>query len=166
MRYLVDAYNLLFRTRKKKGPLEKYRQTFIEELNEIISKLNLQVILVFDGAEEQLRLPSRGHFDALEIIYTPRGQSADEYIFEEAAAAKSSSQLTIVSNDRELTGRCRQHHAKSLTIDEFLHFLSKKKAKKKRLSTSHTKTFLDSDPEIARLLKIFEKRMFEEEDTF
>jgi predicted RNA-binding protein with PIN domain len=162
MRYLIDAYNLLFRTQKKKGPLEKNRQSLIEELNELTSKLNLHATLVFDGAEEHLRLPSRGHYDALEIIYTTKGQSADEYIFDEVRAAKSPSQLTVVSNDRELTGRCRQHRAKTLTIDEFLHSLVKKKAKKKRLSASSPKTFRDSDPEIARLLAIFEKRMFEE----
>lgn len=162
MRYLIDAYNLLFRTQKKKGPLEKYRQSLIEELNELTSRLNLHATLIFDGAEEHLRLPSRGHFDALEIIYTTKGQSADEYIFEEVCAAKSPSQLTVVSNDRELTGRCRQHRAKTLTIDEFLHFLVKKKDKKKRLSASSPKTFRDSDPEIARLLAIFEKRMLDE----
>ncbi len=163
MRYLVDAYNLLFRTRKKKAPLEQYRQSFIEDLNEIISKLNLQVTLIFDGAEEHLRLPSRGHFETLEIIYTNKGQTADEYIFDEVAIAKSPAQLTIVSNDRELTGRCRQHRAKTLTIDEFLHFLSKKKAKNKRL-TRTPKSFRETDPEIARLLVIFEKRMIEEVD--
>jgi predicted RNA-binding protein with PIN domain len=163
MHYLVDAYNLLFRTRKKKGPLEQYRQSFIEDLNEIISKLHLQVTLVFDGAEKHLRLPSRSHFETLEIIYTNKGQTADEYIFDEVSVAKSPAQLTIVSNDRELTGRCRQHGAKTLTIDEFLHFLSKKKGKKKRLTTT-PKSFRETDPEIARLLAIFEKRMIEEVD--
>ncbi len=163
MHYLVDAYNLLFRTLKKRGSLEKSRQLLIEELNEIISQLNLHVTLVFDGAEEHLPLPTRGHFDAIEIIYTSKNQTADEYIYGEITHARTPAQMTVVTNDRELSGRCHQNRAKTMTIDEFLHFLKKKKTKKKHSShRSSARTFRDSDPEIARLLIIFEKRLFEE----
>ena len=163
MHYLVDAYNLLFRTLKKRGSLEKSRQLLIEELNEIISQLNLHVTLVFDGAEEHFPLPSRGHFDAIEIIYTSKSQTADEYIYEEITHSRTPAQCTVVTSDRELSGRCHQHRAKTMTIDEFLHFLSKKKTKKKRaLKRSSARVFRDSDPEIARLLLIFEKRLFED----
>ncbi len=162
MHYLVDAYNLLFRTLKKRSSLEKSRQSLIEELNTAVAELNLHVTLVFDGAEEHLPLPTRGHYDATEIVYTSKAQTADEYIYEEVTLSQSPAQLTVVTNDRELSGRCHQHRAQTMTIDEFLHFLSKKKIKKKRLKTSHERTFGDSDPEITRLLLIFEKRMLED----
>jgi predicted RNA-binding protein with PIN domain len=162
MHYLVDAYNLLFRTLKKGGPLEKSRQSLIEELNEIVSELNLHVSLVFDGAEEYLPLPSRRHFNAIEIVYTSKHQTADEYIAEEVVLSPSPAQFIVVTNDRELSRRCHQHRAKTLTIDEFLNFLSKKKTKKKRLNPPGHRVFRDSDPEIARLLMIFEKRMLED----
>jgi predicted RNA-binding protein with PIN domain len=162
MHYLVDAYNLLFRTLKKRSSLEKSRQSLIQELNEIIAEINLHVILVFDGAEEHLPLPTKGHFDAIEIIYTSKNQTADEYIYEEVTLSRTPAQLTVVTNDRELTGRCHQHRAKTMTIDEFLHLLFKKKTKKKKhLKTSHDRAFRDSDPEIIRLLLIFEKRVLE-----
>jgi predicted RNA-binding protein with PIN domain len=160
MHYLVDAYNLLFRTLKKRGSLEKSRQTLIEELNNLISNLNLHVTLVFDGAEEHLPSPARGHYDAIEIIYTSKSQTADEYIYKEVMASQAPAQITVVTNDRELSGRCRQHHAQTLAIDAFLQLLSKKRTKKKRKHSSPT--FRDSDPEIARLLLIFEKRMLED----
>ncbi|MGC1879566.1 MAG: NYN domain-containing protein [Rhabdochlamydiaceae bacterium] len=156
MHYLVDAYNLLFRVLKKRGSLEKSRQSLIEELNEMTSQLNLHVTLVFDGAEEHLR----GHFDTLEIVYTRKTQTADEYISEEVFLSRSPSQLTVVTNDRELSTRCSHHLAKTMSIDEFLHLISKKKMKKKRLGPP--RTFRDSQSQIARLLIIFEKKMLED----
>jgi predicted RNA-binding protein with PIN domain len=159
MHYLVDAYNLLFRTLKKRGPLEKTRHKLIEELNEAVSSLNLSVTLVFDGAEEHLPHPTRGHFDAIEIVYTSKSKTADAYITEEVAHSKTPTQITVVTNDRELAGRCRQRRAKILSIDEFLGFITKKKIKKKRLTSHARGTFRDSDPEIARLLSIFEEKL-------
>src|ERR1700722_7718669 len=160
MHYLVDAYNLLFRTLKKRGSLEKSRQVLIEELHDLASTLNLHVTLVFDGADEHLPLASRGHYDIIEIIYTSKSQTADEYIFEEVKHSRNPTQVTVVTNDRELSGRCRQRRAHTLTIDAFLQLLSKKRTKKKRKHSSQP--FRDSDPEIARLLMIFEKRMLED----
>ena len=162
MHYLVDAYNLLFRTLKKCGSLEQKRLKLIEELNEVISQLKLSVTLVFDGAEEHLPHPARGHFDTIEIIYTSKHKTADTYIIEEVALSKSPTQMTVVTNDRELAGRCRNYRAKILSIDEFLAFLFKKKSKKKRLHSSPKQAFRDSDPEIARLLLIFEKKFNEQ----
>ena len=141
MKYLVDAYNLLFRALKKRGSLEKSRQQMIQELNEAVSHLNFQVTLVFDGAEEHFPHPSRGHFDAIELVYTPKNKTADEYISEEVINSKSPSQITVVTNDRELSLRCRSHRAKTQTIDEFIRFVSKKRSKKKRTSSSPERSF-------------------------
>lgn len=163
MQYLVDAYNLLFRSGKKKGSLEKERQSLIQQLNEVISQLHIHVTLVFDGAGERISLPTRGHFDAIEIIYTTKGQTADEYISDEIYHAKKPSQRTIVTNDRELAARCRNFRAKTMSLDEFLQLLLKKKKKKKPSKTLHS--FRDSNPEIERLLKIFEKKWADNENN-
>ncbi len=161
MHYLVDAYNLLFRTTKKRGSLEKSRQQMIEELNDAVSHLNIQVTLVFDGAEEHLPHPSRGHFDCIELIYTSKSKSADEYISDEVIHSKSPSQITVVTNDRELSTRCRSHRAKTQTIDEFIAYISKKKSKKKKMS-SPERSFKGTSSDVARLLLIFEKKMLEQ----
>jgi uncharacterized protein len=164
MHYLVDGYNLLFRVVKKRGSLEKTRRQLIEEINDIVSKLHLQITLVFDGAEEKLPQSARSHFDAIEIVYTSKKQSADEYISEEVLLSRTPSQITVVTNDRELATHCRTHRAKIQTIDEFLSFLMKKKTKKRKLSSRSERVFRESDPELARLLKIFEKKLFEDLD--
>ena len=159
MHYLVDAYNLLFRTSKKTGSLEKSRQKMIEELNEAISNSKLNVTLVFDGAEQHLPYSSRGHYDALELVYTPKSMSADEYISEEVINSRSPTQITVVTNDRELSIRCRNHRAKTQTIDAFIAFLTKKKAKAKKVLSAPI--FKESNFEFTRLLLIFEKKMLE-----
>ncbi len=156
--YLVDAYNFLFLAMGKRGTLENRRQRLIDELNEAVSKHHLYVTLVFDGSEEHLR----GHYDALEIVYTRQAQTADEYILNEVMHAKHPSQITVVSNDRELTGRSRQHRAKTLTISQFIAYLAKKKMKQKKRKIS---TFRESDPEMARLLAIFEKKFIEKSEN-
>ena len=162
MRYLVDAYNLLFRTLKKRGSLEKSRQLMIAELNEVASRLKLQITLVFDGADEHQPLASRGHFDSIELMYTPREKTADECILEEVSNSKNPSGLTVVSNDRELTGRCKQRGAHKMTIDTFITLVTKKQSQKR---SSPTRRFRESTAEFERLLKIFESRMQDREDA-
>lgn len=162
MHYLVDGYNLLFCSLKKKGPLQQTRQRMIQELNEVISQLCLDVVLIFDGSQENLPYLSRGHFDTLEIVYTSKEQTADEYITEEVIYSKAPSEITVVSNDRELTNRCRHNGAKTQTIEQFISYLQKKRRKHRKAQARPS--FKESDPELARLLAIFEKRLSEELD--
>ncbi len=162
MHYLVDAYNLLFRALKKRKSLENSRQQMIEEINSAASALNLQITLVFDGADEHQSYPTRGHFDRLELVYTSKNKTADEYISDEVIHAKNPAEITVVTNDRELATRCKDHRAKIQTIDGFIGYLSKKRAKKKRLSPSKERVFNESTSEFIRLLTIFEKKFNEE----
>jgi predicted RNA-binding protein with PIN domain len=159
MHYIVDAYNLLFRILKKRGSLEKSRELLITELNDIASELKLQITLVFDGAEDTHIHPTRGHFDAIELIYTPKSKTADEYITSDVENAKTPGNITVVTNDRELAGRSKNHGTHTLSIDGFLSLLSKKKSRKK--TARPVKTFRISQGELARLLTIFEKKLLE-----
>lgn len=164
MHYLVDAYNLLFRALKKRDSLEKSRKLMIEELNKLVSQLNLRVTLVFDGAEKTEQLPSRGHYDSIELVYTPKSITADQYIFEEVTHSKTPTQITVVTNDRELSTKCHNHRSKIMKTDEFIVFLSKKMAKKKKNAPLARKFVKGSSSELARLLIIFEKKMLEKLD--
>ncbi len=134
--------------------MEKSRQKLIEELNDMISRSNLHVTLVFDGAEES----SRGHYDAIEIVYTPKTSTADEYIFEEVTRSRIPAQITVVTNDRPLANRCRIERAKTMTTDQFLALVMKKKQTRKKVRES---AFRESDRELTRLLLIFEKKLLE-----
>ncbi|HSX03205.1 MAG TPA: NYN domain-containing protein [Rhabdochlamydiaceae bacterium] len=157
MHYFIDGYNFLFRLSKKKLPLEKKRGLLLVTLNEEIGKLGLNATIVFDSKEKYQDAPTRGHLDALEIIYTTRNESADDYILKAIEEATHPQNETVVSSDRELTGRSKQLGAKILSIEEFIAFIMRKKEKKKKL-LSPLRAFKDSEKEIERLLKIFEER--------
>lgn len=163
MHYLVDAYNLLFRVQKKQSSLEKSRNSLISDLNEIASEFRMHIVLIFDGAHE-VRLPtSRGHYDAIEIVYTSKEQSADEYILEELGYTKTPQKYTIVTNDLDLRGKSSLLRAETLSIDEFLARLAKKKRVKKRREIRPEVHFRESPSELNRLLAIFEKKLSEED---
>ncbi len=162
MHYLVDAYNLLFCALKKGKSLEARRQQVIKEINAAASVLNLRITLVFDGAGEVLSYPRRGHFDQIELVYTLKNTTADEYILDEVMAAKTPCQITVVTNDRPLAARCKDHRACTQSIDAFLSFLSQRKSKKKKRSQGSEREFQESSSEFMRLLAIFEKKLNEE----
>lgn len=160
--YLIDGYNFLFRIAKSKSEFKTKRLHFIESLNDCILALNLNASVVFDSADPFARLPTRGHFDALEIIYTTKTLSADAYILEKVQASKHPERITVVTSDRDLAASCKALKAKTLSVEGFLSFLYKKKQSPKKKSASKTgksRLMRDSDAEIARLLRIFEKRL-------
>ena len=158
--YLIDAYNLLFRLAKSRAALKTQRHEFIERLNEFIASLGLNVTLIFDGADPFSKHHAREHFDALEIIYTPKGLSADTFILEKLDASRRPENYVVVTNDRDLATSCKVRKAKHLTIEQFISLLQKKKKKPK--TTSPPNTLKDSDRKISRLLQIFEKRLNED----
>ncbi len=166
MHYLVDGYNLLFRFLKA-NPLEKTRQAMIEELNTAVSELNLSVTLVFDGGKDSLPPTLRHHFKAIELIYTTGDASADHYILETVQEAHQPKNLTIITNDRELSSRCKREGAAILPIDTFIAFLTHKRQKKIKRTPRPDFPFADSQKELKRLLTLFEERLKEhEEDLF
>ena len=163
MRYLIDGYNLLFRIAKPNPTLEKKRDELIQELDQIISEFALKVSIVFDGANPAYLHTMRHHFNALEIIYTYEDMTADEYIIQEVSA--SPKQWVIITSDRSLSLQCIHLGAQTETIEAFLAFLKKKQDKKRRRQKEaySERSFHDSDFHIARLLKIFEKKLLDDD---
>jgi len=165
MHYFIDGYNLLFRLLGDPRPLQKNRQQIIASINERIAELKLNVTLVFDGSRQGESEGTRGHYDALEIIYTSKTTSADDYILDEIQSSARASQETVVTSDMDLARRCKSLGAKTQTIEGFLAWIAKKKKKiKSRKTQSVQKAFKDTDRNIARLLELFEKKLLEEED--
>jgi predicted RNA-binding protein with PIN domain len=160
--YYIDGYNFLFRLDKKTYALEKKRTLFLITLNEEIDKLRLDATIVFDSSDKLRDGATRGHFDALEVVYTTSAESADDYILNAIKHSPHPRQETVVSSDRELTGRCGQLGANTLSIKEFLSLLQQKKLKKKK--SSPITSFKETEKEIARFLKIFEKRLEQTSD--
>ena len=154
--YLIDGYNFLFRLAKSKADFKTKRLQFIETLNDLVSSLHLNATVVFDSADPSSRIPTRGHFDALEIIYTTKELSADAFILEKIQSTQHPERITVVTSDRELAASSKAYKAKTLSVEAFLTFLTKKKKKPR---PTKMRIMRDSDAEIERLLRIFEKRL-------
>jgi predicted RNA-binding protein with PIN domain len=158
MHYFVDGYNLLFRYSSKEN-LKNRRDQLICELNEKCRLLDLDVTLVFDAAY-QFGESSRSHYDALEIIYTAVGETADLFILEQLkhlnvlkrSNSKGSIEETVVTSDKALAGFARQQSARTETIEEFISWINHRYKNKRALYKE--KKEKDQKPEEKKSIKI------------
>lgn len=155
MHYLIDGYNFLFRILSlKKKSLEKSRESLIEILSAELKDLKGDISLIFDSAQQILDVPQTTILEHLQIVYAPKGLSADQYILELVEQCCNPKTIKVVTSDGDLARQCRYLRAPTLTIEEFIIFILKKKKKKVETKPSY------SPPkwELERLLKIFEHR--------
>jgi uncharacterized protein len=129
MLFLVDGYNLLFQTAflSQKKSFEEARYALITELDSFAHDQGLHLTLVFDAGFQTEEM-KRSHFGALEIIFTSRGQTADDYLVDEVARLQT--RLTVVTSDKRLAARLRAPHVTILGVLDFLQKLRKKSRKK------------------------------------
>ena len=163
MRYLIDGYNLFFKIQQNVLPLQKKRAHFLEDLDHEIAALNMHATLVFDSHQTQAEIfPSSKKMEALEVVFSPENLSADLYILE--LLSWDSHQTTLVSSDRELTIKATYLGAKTQSIEEFIALILRRRAKS--TPNAHNKAELrESDAHLKRLLKIFEKKLLEDENA-
>lgn len=154
--YLIDGYNLIFSFAQSKESLQTLRQKIIRALQKQFAQHAVAGTLVFDGAHKRDEESGLSYSSPLIIAYTPIGQSADEYIIERLEMATNPKQITVVTNDRGLRMHVKSHGAKIQSNDAFIHWL------KKRNKTRREVEPMDTEQNIDRLLKIFEKRLKEE----
>ena len=159
MHYYVDGYNFLFRICQTDGALEKRRNRLIDLLNQEVGFLKGRCSLVFDSVKQIRECPECAFLANLEVVYTPKGLTADQYIIELVEHSPSPKMLTIVTSDSGLARQCRHLGAYLMTIEDFIALIIKKSRQKK----VEKPTILPSSAEIERLRKIFEKRL-ENED--
>ena len=124
MHYYIDGYNLLFRLMDTRKNFKLLREKFIEEINHKASLLKMQLSIVFD-AHFQSGEGSRSHYDALEILYTPFGETADDYLLSQMKRAKFPHQITIVTSDKKLALRLRHKGALTQSVEEFMDLLNR-----------------------------------------
>jgi len=139
MHYFLDGYNLLFCLLRTGDDLQKQREELIRDLQMKVNFLKLDVTVVFDayGKGDDI---SRSHLNSLEVIYTPSGKTADDYIIEALRESPSPVQHIVVTSDKKLAWQCRRRFAKTQTSEEFIAWLNKsyknrrRKEKDKRLN--------------------------------
>lgn len=129
MRYIVDGYNLLFKEAwtRTASSLEQARKQLIEELDTLASTLHLDLTVVFDAPfqSDDLR---RGHYRSLEIVFTAKGQTADDYIV--SLADVVGKKAIVVTSDRGLSRRAKGSGATIEGVHDFLVHLRKKSRNK------------------------------------
>lgn len=157
MYYLIDGYNLIFTLIQSKESLQSLRQKVVRNLQMQFAKRGISGTLVFDGTHRRDEQSGLSYSSPLTIAYAPKGQSADDYIVECIEIAKNPKQITVVTNDRGLIMHAKSHGAKVQSNDAFIHWLEKRKKRRKEVEPKETQQNID------RLLKIFEERL-EEED--
>jgi Predicted RNA-binding protein containing a PIN domain len=131
MHYYVDGYNLLFKEAwaRSCSSLEEARSRLIQELDSLAHKLNLLVTVVFDAPfqSDDLR---RGHFRSLEIIFTAKGQIADDFLKD--VAASKGNKIVIVTSDRPLARIVKASGSQVEGVHDFIIRLRKKSCKKQQ----------------------------------
>lgn len=125
MQYIVDGYNLLFRILTSSVDLATRRQQIVENLNKKVKLLGIQVTIVFDS-NYRLEESTKSHFEALEIQFTSRGITADEWIIEKVQKIANPETIIVVTSDKKLGLIVRSASVKTESIEEFVTTLNKR----------------------------------------
>jgi predicted RNA-binding protein with PIN domain len=131
--YLIDGYNLFFRTtRGEEGShFQTEREKIIIYLSEQLEIAKLQATLVFDAAWQEG--PSQTKIKgSLEIHYTESGESADDWIVSEVKRSALPIEVTVVTSDRNLAWRSRNKGAQTIHVEDFMKFVRRLVIKKSR----------------------------------
>lgn len=164
MRYLIDGYNFLFcgghelidNLDFEKGchDLKQSRTKLICFLTEALEGTNLQVSLVFDSPKN----PGSGHYDRycpLEVLYTPKGLSADAWIIETSRGAPSHT-FCVVTQDKRLQRNLIDARIDVLSVKNFLNLV--RKTRLKNVTKTKKQPTIPSSRWRDHYIEIFEKR--------
>lgn len=170
MDYWIDGYNLLFKIKSHLSSLEQSRKTLIDELRLHLIKSNLKATIIFDSSDAHAEeFPSNQSLYPLEIVFSPKGLSADDFIVEKLYGTKSAKNVTIVTSDAHLAFRCKDTKAKITSIEDFLKYVFKEESK--RTSTQYERLKesgqipMDSEENIELFARIFEDRLHKNNDS-
>lgn len=175
MHYFLDGYNLLFHVFPEEEDLLLRREDLIEYLSQICLHLDLQITLVFDAqATPDFSRGNRGHSGVFEVVFTPEGQTADEYILDELLWRENPKHIVVVTSDRTLARKAKHCGAEAEGSAAFVRKMTKRYHKRKKkeskestkITQSVEKSELRKEPltDEERWLEIFEKRTEEMEN--
>ena len=104
MHIVVDGFNLI-RQSPLLGPIERRdfqeaQDTLVRWLAIYRRKMNHKVTVVFDGWEHGSLTGSSRPQDGVQVVYSPRGMTADERI--KGMAANSAEDMCVVSSDGDI----------------------------------------------------------------
>lgn len=125
MRFYIDGYNVLFRLLHPGEELQEAREHLIDDLGQKINSLGLDAVLVFDSHFQEEDTTS-SHLDQMRIVYTAKGQTADEFILQELKESVFPQQITVVTSDKKLATLCKRRLGKAESVEEFMSLLNRR----------------------------------------
>lgn len=131
MHYYIDGYNLLFRLLKAGDEVRKQREQITIDIEKMVGLLELDVTLVFDSHYQEDE-NVKSHFKSLEIIFTAKGESADDFILQELKESKHPAQHTVVTSDKKLARLCQLRLGNTESVTAFLDWITKRYKNKLR----------------------------------
>jgi uncharacterized protein len=114
---IIDGYNVLGK-RGQVGPnSEMAREQFVQELIMYRQRKGHAITVVFDGWKQGLASEHREHRSGVEVIYSKRGEQADQVIGR--LAAEFGRTCAVVSSDHEIQRFAKAHEAFVIGASEF-----------------------------------------------
>lgn len=107
---VIDGYNYLHRTAADlfdRADLEGARAYFLERLAEYKRGRKMRITVVFDATRGDSFSRFSEHYKGIEIIYSRRGETADEVILEAIRGRQAG--LIVVSSDRAIIDEAKSH---------------------------------------------------------
>jgi predicted RNA-binding protein with PIN domain len=117
MHLIIDGYNVLGLTRRLSDRLESSRQDFLWALASYQHRTRHSITVVFDGWLHGQPKEQREHQAGVEVIYSKRGEKADQVI--QRLVREYGSDCAIVSSDHEIVNVARSHRALVMGAQEF-----------------------------------------------
>lgn len=114
---IIDGYNLLAGGGSLSGHLESAREMLMQDLAAYRHRKNHPITVVFDGWQQSQPLEQREHRVGVQVIYSKRGERADQVI--QRLARQYGADCAVVSSDHEIVNAARAHGAFVMESREF-----------------------------------------------
>jgi predicted RNA-binding protein with PIN domain len=117
---IIDGYNVLASIGREHGAAlqsERARESFLRDLASYRQRKGHAVTVVFDGWQQGQPIEGRVHRAGVQVIYSKRGERADQVI--QRLAREYGSDCAVVSSDHEIANAARAHGAFVMGAQEF-----------------------------------------------
>lgn len=121
MHLIIDGYNLLAAVERSGGNAnrqsETAREALLRDLAAYRQRKGHALTVVFDGWQQGQPIEGREHRAGVQVIYSRRGERADQVI--QRLARDYGSDCAVVSSDHEIVNHATAHGAFVMSAREF-----------------------------------------------
>jgi len=115
--YIIDGFNLIHKINNLRHSLSPHRELihYIRD-NRLTGSKNNRVSIVFDGRPNLEAIREKGNFE----LFFSQEQSADDLIKTKLSRFKKTSEVVVVSDDREIRSAAKKLGARICRTADFL----------------------------------------------